>query len=184
MGATLDCTTGHVPVTITSSQYANLQMSSFDDDGMFHFLIPNAQIWHRSSNNAVGGDLSLIYLAINNIGFTVGLAFHSISVSFFYLVSHPQILALTSSMHTERYYSIFDTGRQRFGIAKTIYTDSNTNYIDAPRKIQDGCNHGVARYDHTPNGWHMWDTILQFKSLHTCDPLHHKKNFQTVLDQI
>ncbi|KAH0829210.1 acid protease [Lanmaoa asiatica] len=125
--ATLDSTTGLL--TITSSQYANLQTLSFNIGGTSYDLIPNAQIWPRSLNYVVGGNSSSIYLVVSDIGFPDGLTFDFINgYSFLYdLVSHLRVLVLTSSMHSERYYSIFDTSRQRFGIAKTVYTNSNTN---------------------------------------------------------
>ena len=123
-GATLDCF-----LTMTSSQHANLQTPSFDIGDPSYNLIPNAQIWPRSLNYVVGGASNSIYLIVNDIGFPEGLAFNFIDgYTFLYdLVSHPQILVLTSSTHSERFYSIFDTNHQRFGIANTIYTNSSSN---------------------------------------------------------
>ncbi|KAG8221342.1 acid protease [Butyriboletus roseoflavus] len=126
-GAILDSATGLL--TITLSQYANLQTLSFNIGGTSYDLIPNAQIWPRSLNYITGGNSSSIYLVVNDIGFRDELFFDFINgYSFLYdLVSHPHVLILTSSTHSERYYSIFDTSHHRFGIAKTSYTDSNTN---------------------------------------------------------
>ncbi|KAF8551967.1 acid protease [Imleria badia] len=108
-GATLDSTSGLL--TITSSQYANLQTLSFNIGGTSYDLIPNAQIWPRSLNYIIGGTPGSIYLVVNDIGFPDGLAFDFINGYTF----------------LERFYSIFDTSRQRFGIANMIYTNSNTN---------------------------------------------------------
>ena len=126
-GATPDSTTGLL--TITSSQYANLQTLSFDIGGISYDLIPNAQIWPRSLNYVMGGTTNSIYLVVNDIGFPDGLAFDFINgYTFLYdLVPHPPILVLTSSTHSERFYSTFDTSRRRFGIANTIYTNSSSN---------------------------------------------------------
>jgi hypothetical protein len=126
-GATLDSTTGLL--TITSSQYANLQTLSFNIGGTSYDLIPNAQIWPRSLNYVMGGTSNSIYLVVNDIGFPDGLAFDFINgYTFLYeLITHLPILVLTSSTHSERFYSTFDTSRRRFGIANTIYTNSSSN---------------------------------------------------------
>lgn len=96
---------------ITQSQYTNLQMLSFHVGTQTHDFIPNAQIWPRSLNTAIGGSSSYIYLVVADIGtpsgsgmdFTNGYAF------------------------LERYYSIYDTANARVGFAATSYTDSTSN---------------------------------------------------------
>ncbi|KAI6115954.1 acid protease [Pisolithus sp. B1] len=108
-GGVMDTATGLL--RITQSQYTNLQMLSFHVGTQTHDFIPNAQIWPRSLNTAIGGSSSYIYLVVADIGtpsgsgmdFTNGYAF------------------------LERYYSIYDTANARVGFAATSYTDSTSN---------------------------------------------------------
>lgn len=92
-GAILDSTTGLL--TITSSQYADLKTLSFNIGDTTYNLIPNAQIWPRSLNSAVGGTSSSIYLVVNDIGLPDGLAFDFINgYTFLYVpisYSHVQV---------------------------------------------------------------------------------------------
>lgn len=72
-GATLDPTTGLL--TVTPSRYANLKTLSFNIGGTSYDLTPNAQIWPRSLNSALGGNADSIYLVVTDIGFPDGLVF-------------------------------------------------------------------------------------------------------------
>jgi hypothetical protein len=65
-------------LTITSSQYVNLQTLSFDSSEVYtsYDLIANAQIWPRSLNYVTGGTSNLV---VNDIGFPDGLAFDFIN---------------------------------------------------------------------------------------------------------
>ena len=65
-GGTLDITTGLL--TITSSQYSRLKTLSFKIGGTSYDLSPNAQIWPRSLNTAIGGSANSIYLVVGDIG--------------------------------------------------------------------------------------------------------------------
>ena len=69
-GGTLDSTTGLL--TISSSQYSNLQTLSFNIGSTCYDLSPNAQIWPRSLNSAIGGSAGSIYLVVSDIGSTSG----------------------------------------------------------------------------------------------------------------
>jgi saccharopepsin len=53
---------------ISNDQYGNLQSLDFNVVNNTLVLIPNAQIWPRSLNTAIGGDSDSIYLIISDIG--------------------------------------------------------------------------------------------------------------------
>ncbi|KAG8221341.1 aspartic peptidase domain-containing protein [Butyriboletus roseoflavus] len=109
-GATLDFNTNLL--MINSTQYANLKTLSFNVGNTTYDLTPNAQIWPRSLNAAVGGDSSAIYLVVNNIGWSSGTGPFNFCNGYGFL---------------QRFYSVFDTTNQRVGFAKTVYTNSTTN---------------------------------------------------------
>ena len=69
-GGTLDSTTGLL--TVSSSQYSSLQTLSFNIGGTSYDLSPNAQIWPRSLNSAIGGSANIIYLVVGDIGSSSG----------------------------------------------------------------------------------------------------------------
>lgn len=74
-------------------------------------LTPNAQIWPRSLNTAIGGSADDIYLVVNDIGSDSGSGLDFINGYTF----------------LERFYSVFDTTNSRVGFATTDYTDATTN---------------------------------------------------------
>ncbi|KAF9228380.1 acid protease [Gyrodon lividus] len=108
-GAIMDETTGLL--TITASQYAKLKTLTFNIGGVAYDLIPNAQIFPRSLNTAIGGSASSIYLVVGDIGTPSGYGLDFINGYTF----------------LERYYSVFDTTNGRVGFARTAYTDSTAN---------------------------------------------------------
>ncbi|KAJ7715163.1 aspartic peptidase domain-containing protein [Mycena maculata] len=108
-GATLDNTTGLL--TITTSQYANLQPLNFHIGGTIYALSPNAQIFPRALNTEIGGVASSIYLIVANLGTTV--------------VGGPAFI--NGYAFLERFYSVYDTANKRVGFATTPYTDAVTN---------------------------------------------------------
>lgn len=117
-------------LTITSAQYANLTTLSFNVGDTSYDLTPNAQIWPRSLNAAVGGNSSAIYLVVNNIGWQSGSGFDFCNgYTFLYVIQFVVIGFLPSLCphRSQRFYSVFDTTNQRVGFAKTSYTDSTTN---------------------------------------------------------
>ena len=69
-GGKLDSTTGLL--AITSSQYSNLKTLTFKIGGTSYDLSPNAQIWPRSLNTAIGGSTGSIYLVVGDIGSASG----------------------------------------------------------------------------------------------------------------
>ncbi|KAK0208939.1 aspartic peptidase A1 [Desarmillaria ectypa] len=108
-GATLDSNTGLL--RITSSQYSNLSSLFFKINGVSYELTPNAQIWPRSLNTAIGGSASAIYLIVNDIGTNSGEGLDFINGYTF----------------LERYYTIFDTANSRIGFVATAQTRATTN---------------------------------------------------------
>ncbi|KAG2087628.1 acid protease [Suillus discolor] len=110
-GATCNAEVGLLQ--ISSDQYKKLSFLYFTIGGVTYELTPNAQIWPRSLNSAIGGTINGIYLVVSSTGtpsdsgldFTNGYCF------------------------LERFYSVFDTTNSRVGFATTKYTDATTNYI-------------------------------------------------------
>nr|GAT57455.1 aspartic proteinase [Mycena chlorophos] len=108
-GAVLDNNTGLL--RITSAQFAALKNLNFNIGGVTFTLTPNAQIWPRSLNTAIGGVSNDIYLVVNNLGTPSGEGFDFINGYTF----------------LERFYSVFDTGNKRVGFATTPFTTATTN---------------------------------------------------------
>ncbi|KAF8330509.1 aspartic peptidase domain-containing protein [Amanita rubescens] len=108
-GSTADSATGLLK--ITTSQYNALKPLSFHINGQTFSLSPNAQIWPRSLNSAIGGTAGSIYLIVGDIGTISGLGLDFINGYTF----------------LERYYTTYDTTNQRIGFAATPYTSATTN---------------------------------------------------------
>ncbi|KAJ7758982.1 aspartic peptidase domain-containing protein [Mycena maculata] len=106
-GATLDNTTGLL--TVTASQYNALQDLNFLI-GDVTYATPNAQIWPRSLNTAIGGSASSVYLIVGDLG----------TVS-------DQLGFINGYAFLERFYSVFDTTNNRVGFATTPSTIATTN---------------------------------------------------------
>ncbi|KAJ3893485.1 family A1 protease [Lentinula edodes] len=107
-GATLDNATGLYK--ITTAQYNALENLVFTIGGTEFSLTPNAQIWPRSLNTAIGGSASSIYLVVADLG-AIGTGFDFINGYVF----------------LERFYSVFDTTNSRVGFATTSSTTATTN---------------------------------------------------------
>ncbi|KAJ7354289.1 aspartic peptidase A1 [Mycena albidolilacea] len=108
-GGVLDATTGLL--TITATQYAALQNLNFIIGGVTYALTPNAQIWPRSLNTAIGGSAGSIYLVVIDLGSPSGQGLDFINGYAF----------------LERFYSVHDMGNNRIGLATTPFTDATTN---------------------------------------------------------
>jgi len=72
---------------------------------------PNAQIWPRSLNSAIGGTPGKIYSIVADLGSPSGQGLDFIN----------------GQSWLERFYSVYDTGNQQVGIATTPFTDAATN---------------------------------------------------------
>ena len=104
-GATLDSATGLL--SVTPDQYANLLPLVFEIGGIAYELTPNAQIWPRSLNTAIGGSSDAIYLIVNDKGILSGSGIDFIiGYTFLYVYT----LALTSIDHRWRLRLLYFTG--------------------------------------------------------------------------
>ncbi|KAG1735324.1 acid protease [Suillus paluster] len=108
-GGTLDETTGLLK--ISSDQYDQLSSLYFTTGGVTYELSPNAQIWPRSLNTAIGGSTDGIYLIVSDIGSKSGSGLDFINGYCF----------------LERFYSVYDTTNSRVGFATTEYTYATSN---------------------------------------------------------
>ncbi|KAI0257081.1 aspartic peptidase A1 [Lactifluus subvellereus] len=108
-GAVLDPATGLL--RITPAQFANLEPLFFTTGDRTFELTPNAQIWPRALNAFIGGTTDSIYLVVNDIGTPTGAGLDFINGYTF----------------LERFYSVFDTGKHRIGLATTPFTKATCN---------------------------------------------------------
>ncbi|EPQ54402.1 acid protease [Gloeophyllum trabeum ATCC 11539] len=108
-GATLDQSTGLL--TLSESQFNNLQSLYFNLGGTTFELTPNAQIWPRNLNSTIGGEEGKIYLIVSDLGSMSGSGLDFID-GFGFL---------------QRFYSVYDTTNSQVGIANTPWTDATTN---------------------------------------------------------
>ncbi|KIK55674.1 hypothetical protein GYMLUDRAFT_248487 [Collybiopsis luxurians FD-317 M1] len=108
-GAVLDSATGLLRVT--TAQFNALQNLNFNIGGTIFSLTPNAQIFPRSLNIAIGGNANNIYLIVGNLGPEGEEPFNFVNGYAF----------------LERFYSVYNTTNNRAGIATTPFTNSNTN---------------------------------------------------------
>ncbi|KAM5546215.1 hypothetical protein V8D89_000341 [Ganoderma adspersum] len=108
-GATLDSTTGLL--RLDPDQVGNLQSLFFHiGDNTLEFT-PNAQMWPRALNSAIGGDADSVFLIVNDIGSISGEGLDFIDGMTF----------------LERFYYVFDIANSRVGFATTPFTDATTN---------------------------------------------------------
>ncbi|KAI0263910.1 aspartic peptidase domain-containing protein [Gloeopeniophorella convolvens] len=108
-GAKLDQSTGLL--TLTASQFENLQSLFFNIGGVQYELTPNAQIWPRALNSQLGGTEGDIYLVVSDLGSPSGQGLDFIN-GFTFL---------------QRFYSVFDVTNSQVGLATTAFTDAETN---------------------------------------------------------
>ncbi|KAH9848588.1 family A1 protease [Lenzites betulinus] len=108
-GGVLDPTTGLL--MITPDQFANLKSLFFNIGGNTFEFTPNAQIWPRALNTAIGGTDGNIYLVISDIGSPAGSGLDFIDGMAF----------------LERFYYVFDAQNSRVGLANTPFTHATMN---------------------------------------------------------
>ncbi|PPQ94827.1 hypothetical protein CVT25_007464 [Psilocybe cyanescens] len=99
-------------LTITIAQYNNLQDMIFHIGGTDFRLIPDAQIWPRALNADIGGTADAIYMIVGDLG-----AFSGSGLDF-----------INGFAFLERFYSVFDSGNKRVGIATTAVTTRIVNF--------------------------------------------------------
>lgn len=107
-GAVLDGSTGLL--SISTDQYQNLKSLFLEIDNSDFELTPNAQIWPRALNGVIGGKDDGIYLIVQQLGEAI-----------------PGFNFILGTAFMERYCTVFDTAGKHVGIAKTPYTDADTN---------------------------------------------------------
>ncbi|KAF7348297.1 Acid protease [Mycena sanguinolenta] len=108
-GAKSDSTTGLL--TVTESQFENMQSLFFQIGDQTLELTPNAQIWPRALNSTLGGEEGKIYLIVADMGSNSGSGLDFID-GFGFL---------------QRFYSVFDTTNAQVGFATTEFTTAETN---------------------------------------------------------
>ncbi|KZV75452.1 acid protease [Peniophora sp. CONT] len=108
-GATVDENTGLL--TVTADQFKAMKSLFFTIGGGSFELTPNAQLWPRSLNSDIGGTEDGLYLIVNDIGTNSGEGLDFINGYAF----------------LERFYSVFDTTNNQFGLATTQFTNATTN---------------------------------------------------------
>ncbi|KAI0634432.1 family A1 protease [Trametes polyzona] len=108
-GGVPDSTTGLL--TITPLQFASLQSLFFHIGGTTYELTPNAQIWPRALNSAIGGTPGNIYLIVNNLGTPTGRGLDFIDGLTF----------------LQRFYHVYDTDNSEVGLATTAFTHATSN---------------------------------------------------------
>ncbi|KAG6915899.1 hypothetical protein DXG01_009366 [Tephrocybe rancida] len=99
-GAEVDDATGLL--TITESQFLNMESLFFTIGSETYELTPDAQIWPRGLNETIEGDKDKIYLIVADMGSPSGAGLDFIN-GFAFL---------------QRFYSVFDTTNRRFGLAR------------------------------------------------------------------
>ncbi|KAH9911475.1 uncharacterized protein BXZ73DRAFT_107955 [Epithele typhae] len=57
---------------LINARFANLQSLFFNINGVNFEFTPNAQIWPRTLNAAIGGDKKSMYLTVNSTGTPTG----------------------------------------------------------------------------------------------------------------
>ncbi|KAI0035580.1 acid protease [Vararia minispora EC-137] len=108
-GGILDIMTGLL--TITEDQLTNLQSLYFNIENTMFEMTPNAQVWPRSLNTAIGGSADSIYLVVGDLGQSSGQGLDFINGMTF----------------LERFYSVYDSENTRVGFATTPFTNATTN---------------------------------------------------------
>jgi len=96
---------------VTPAQYKNLKSVFVHVKNVPFELTPNAQIWPRKLNTLIGGTASSIYLIVSDIGTPSGQGLDFI----------------LGQVFLERFYSVYDSSAHRVGLARTLYTHSETN---------------------------------------------------------
>ncbi|KIP05511.1 hypothetical protein PHLGIDRAFT_119740 [Phlebiopsis gigantea 11061_1 CR5-6] len=108
-GGVMDETTGLL--RITPAQFSNLQSLFFNIGGTAFEFTPNAQIWPRALNTAIGGQADQIFLVVSDLGTASGSGMDFIN-GFTWL---------------ERFFFLWDSVTPQAGFATTPFTDATTN---------------------------------------------------------
>ncbi|KAF7982212.1 hypothetical protein HWV62_29400 [Athelia sp. TMB] len=93
-GGVVDSATGMLK--ITAAQFAKLKNLDFKIGTKTFSLIPDAQIWPRALNSAIGGDKNSIYLVVQSFGDDTGVGFEFIN-GFSFLCAFRLVLRSTNT---------------------------------------------------------------------------------------
>ncbi|KAM5546168.1 hypothetical protein V8D89_000294 [Ganoderma adspersum] len=96
---------------LTADQFANLESLFFHIGDTTYEFTPNAQIWPRALNTAIGGDADSIYLITADLGSNSGEGLDFIDGYTF----------------LERFYYVYDSANACVGLATTPFTYATTN---------------------------------------------------------
>lgn len=126
-GATIDSSTGLL--TLSQSQFNKLKSLFFHIGNATFELTPNAQIWPRSLNSTIGGHEGKIYLVTADMGSLSGAGLDFINGFAFckYSIFNTLKDRLLARFSVQRFYSVYDTGNSRVGLANTQFTTATTN---------------------------------------------------------
>ena len=119
-------------LSISESQFENLESLFFTIGGTTFEMTANAQIWPRALNSTIGGEAGKIYLVAADMGSQSGQGLDFISASII-----RSLVSLAGERLTphftdgfaflQRFYSVYDTGNSQVGLATTAFTDAETN---------------------------------------------------------
>ncbi|TFK89413.1 acid protease [Polyporus arcularius HHB13444] len=96
---------------LTPDQFANLESLFFHIGDTTLEFTPNAQIFPRVLNTAIGGSPDFVYLITNDLGPASGEGFDFVDGMVF----------------LERFYYVFDAANSQVGFATTPFTNATTN---------------------------------------------------------
>ncbi|KAI0708411.1 acid protease [Earliella scabrosa] len=96
---------------LTPAQFANLESLFFHIGDTTLEFTPNAQIFPRALNTAIGGTPDFVYLIVADLGMPSGSGFDFVDGMTF----------------LERFYYVFDVANSQVGFATTAFTDATTN---------------------------------------------------------
>ncbi|KAG2074965.1 hypothetical protein BDR04DRAFT_125684 [Suillus decipiens] len=77
-----------------------------------YILTPNAQIWPRSLNTVIDGEMGSVYLIISDLGEGIGEGDYDFIIGLVFM---------------QRFYTVLDATNSQVGFATTPFTDATTN---------------------------------------------------------
>ncbi|KAG2073306.1 aspartic proteinase [Suillus decipiens] len=99
-------------LVISDHQYNALQDLKFNIHGETYTLTRNSQIWPRSLNTMIHGEVGSIYLIVTDLGKGIGEGYYDFVNGYVFM---------------QCFYTVFDTTNHQVGFATTLYTDADTN---------------------------------------------------------
>ncbi|KAG2073325.1 acid protease [Suillus decipiens] len=99
-------------LVISDDQYNALQDLKFNVRGETYTLTRNGQIWPRSLNTMIRGEVGSIYLIVIDIGTEIGEGDYDFVNGYVFM---------------QRFYTVFDATNHQVGFATTPFTDADIN---------------------------------------------------------